>query len=43
MYLFVDMNTKAVELESGVAVNDSVTYAIRTSDRVCCSRDYSRR
>ena len=25
------MNTKAVELESGVAVNEPVTYAIRTA------------
>ena len=30
VFTFVDMNTKAVELESGVAVNEPVTYAIRT-------------
>ena len=31
VFTFVDMNTKAVELESGVAVNEPVTYAIRTA------------
>ena len=31
VFTFVDMNTRAVELESGVAVNEPVTYAIRTA------------
>ena len=31
VFTFVDMNTKAVELESGVSVNEPVTYAIRTA------------
>ena len=31
VFTFVDMNTKAIELESGVAVNEPVTYAIRTA------------
>ena len=31
VFTFVDMNTKAVELERGVAVNEPVTYAIRTA------------
>ena len=30
VFTFLDMNTKALELESGVAVNEPVTYAIRT-------------
>jgi len=31
VFTFLDMNTKALELESGVAVNEPVTYAIRTA------------
>ena len=31
IFSFLDMNTKALELESGVAVNEPVTYAIRTA------------
>jgi len=31
IFTFLDMNTKALELESGVAVNEPVTYAIRTA------------
>jgi len=31
VFKFVDMNTTAVELESGFAVNEPVTYAIRTA------------
>jgi len=31
VFTFVDMNTKAVELEKGFAVNEPVTYAIRTA------------
>ncbi len=31
VFTFVDINTKAVELEKGVAVNEPVTYAIRTA------------
>ena len=31
VFTFVDMNTKAIELESGVSVNEPVTYAIRTA------------
>tara|TARA_B100000085_G_scaffold167596_1_gene152445 strand:+ start:97 stop:936 length:840 start_codon:yes stop_codon:yes gene_type:complete len=30
VFTFLDMNTKALELESGVAINEPVTYAIRT-------------
>ena len=30
VFTFLDMNTKAIELESGVAINEPVTYAIRT-------------
>ena len=30
IFTFLDMNTKAIELESGVAINEPVTYAIRT-------------
>lgn len=31
VFTFLDMNTKALELETGVAVNEPVTYAIRTA------------
>ena len=31
VFTFLDLNTKALELESGVAVNEPVTYAIRTA------------
>ncbi len=31
VFTFVDMSTQAVELESGVALNEPVTYAIRTA------------
>ena len=31
VFTFLDMNTKALELESGVAVNEPVTYDIRTA------------
>ena len=31
VFTFLDMNTKALELESGVAVNEPVTYAIRNA------------
>jgi curli production assembly/transport component CsgG len=31
VFTFLDMNTKALELERGVAVNEPVTYALRTA------------
>ena len=31
VFTFLDMNTKALELETGCAVNEPVTYAIRTA------------
>ena len=31
MFRFLDMGTKALELETGVAVNEPVNYAIRTA------------
>ncbi len=31
VFRFLDMGTKALELETGVAVNEPVNYAIRTA------------
>jgi hypothetical protein len=35
VFRFLDMSTKAFEVESGVAVNEPVNYAVRTAIEYC--------